>query len=301
MTHQKSALWALDAFAEKTVQTKNLDVMFNLCEALKLQIDPVYILSSGQLQIQNEFYPNWALDYKKAAGTLMEGIIKDSNYLNIKSPTVLTSSTDNLRGAVDALLKFAKQNQSKAIFVNSHANEGLTRFFLGSFVETLLLQSKIPVVVTNPSTEKRSKIKKIMLPTSFFSDTKQGLEDAVLLANRLHAELHIYHKEIVPTYLAFPEAPFYTIYIDDIAKKLKKNEHDWMEWAKKQGVNAKVIIDKSQEAGVIGKHIIKYAEKNHIDLICLMSQSSQIEAAILGSTARYVVRHAHCPVWVHHT
>jgi nucleotide-binding universal stress UspA family protein len=300
MSHSRTAIWAVDAFSEKAQQTKNLNTMQLISEALHLEIDPVYVLTSSEVHIQNDLYPTWAMNYEKASSTFLEALVKSVHFLKMRKATVLTSHIDSLRGSIDQLLKYAKSKHTRLIFVNSHAKEGLSRFFLGSFTETLLLQSKIPVLVTNPTTETRSSIKNIMFPTNFFNDTRQGLEDAVLLSKRLGAELTLYHKEVTPLYLAFPEAPFYNIYIEDIAKKLKKNADEWVEWAKKQGVACKVYIDNSTDSGVIGKHITQYAENHKIDLICLITQSSSLEAAILGSTARYVARHAHCPVWVHH-
>lgn len=301
MNHDKSIIWAVDAFAEKDLQVRGLKILSALSESLNLEIDPVYVLSSSQVQIQNDFYPTWAIDYEKASGNLLDDLVKLGHFLKVKKPTVLTTTTDSLRGTTDELIKHAKKTHAKAIFVNSHANEGLPRFFLGSFTETLLLQSKIPIIITNPTTSSPSKIKNIMLPTNFSHGMRQGLEDAVYLAKKLKAELTLYNKEITPLYLTFPEAPFYNIYMDDIAKQLRKNAQEWMEWSKNQGVHCKLALDNSKEMGVVGKHIVKYAEENSIDLICLISQSSALEAAILGSTARYVVRHAHCPIWVHHS
>nr|ADI87852.1 hypothetical protein AKSOIL_0344 [uncultured bacterium Ak20-3] len=300
MSHRKHIVWAIDAFAEKSLQIKGIKILKLVSEAFGLEVEPVYVLSSGQVQVQSELYPKWSLDYEKASENLLDDLIRLANLSKVSKPTVLIESTGSLRGATEELVKFSQNKHAKFIFVNSHANEGLPRFFLGSFTETLLLQSKIPVIVTNPTTEMRGKISHILFPTDFYNDARKGFEDAVQLAVKLQAKLTLYHKEITPLYLTFPEAPFYSIYIEDIHKQIKKNAADWLAWAKNQGAKCELVMDNSVENGVLGKHLIAYGEKNNVDLICLITKSSALGAALLGSTARYVTRHAHCPVWVEH-
>ncbi len=300
MSHKRTAIWAIDAFAEQELQIKGLKVLKLMTEVFNLEIDPVYVLTSGQVQIENELYPEWAVNYERASENLMQDIVKLSPFTIHKKPTVLVANTSSLRGASEELLKYAKNTNARFIFTNSHANKGLPRFFLGSFTETLLLQSTIPVIVSNPTTEIPDHIKHILFPTDFFSSSRKGLEDAVQVALRSNAKLTLYHKETAPLYLSFPEAPFYNVYMEDMAKELKKNADIWFQWAKKQGVNCELVMDNAPEIGPVGKNILLYAEKARVDFICVVTKSSAVGAALLGSTARHLVRNAHCPVWVHH-
>lgn len=301
MANEKIIVWAVDAFAEKDLQVKGLKILKAISKAFDLEVEPVYVLSSGQVQVQNELYPNWAMDYENAAEIQLKTIAQKGNLKKQKKPKVLLAQTDSLRGATEELVKYSKSKHAKLIFVNTHSYEGLSRFFLGSFTETLLLQTKIPVLVTNPTTEIPSKIRHILFPTDFLHDSRKGLEDAVELAKKLDAKLTLYHKTITPLYLSFPEAPFYSVYVEDLSKQLSKHSKSWLHWAKEQGANCELVMDESADNGVLGKNVIAYAEKDKIDLICVVTKSSAVGAALLGSTARYLVRHAHCPVWVHHS
>ena len=298
---EKTIVWAIDAFAEKKLQTKGLKTLKTISEAFGLEVDPVYVLSSGQVQVQNELYPNWAVDYEGISAVQLKRITQLAELKITKKPTILIAKTDSLQGATARLINYGKKINAKFIFANTHSNEGLSRFFLGSFTETLLLQNKIPVLVTNPTTETPAKIRHILFPTDFLHESRKGLEDAVELALKLNAKLTLYHKKIIPLYLSFPDAPFYNVYIEDLSKQLIKNSKNWLLWAKSRGAKCNLVMDRSIDTEALGRNIIKFAEKNKIDLICSVTKSSAMGAALLGSTARYLVRHAHCPVWVHHS
>lgn len=294
-------IWAVDAFAEKELQIKGIKVLKVLSKVLDLEVAPVYVLSSGQIQVQTELYPSWSFDYEKVSENLLEEIVRLGKFEKASKSKVLIDSSGSIRGATEQLLNYCKSVHAKFIFTNSHANEGLPRFFLGSFTETLLLQSKIPVLITNPTTEVPPQIKHILFPTDFFEDGRRTFEEVVALSKKFEAKLTLYHKEITPLYLTFPEAPFYNLYIEDYAKQNKKNAGEWLAWAKKHGADCELHTDDTHEVGVLGKHVIKYSEDKKVDLICVVTKSSALGAALLGSTARYIVRHAHCPVWVQHS
>lgn len=301
MKTKNTIVWAVDAFAEKNLQRKGIHFLSHISKSLGFSVDPVYVLSSGQVQIQNELYPTWSNDYKKASETLLKELTKDLSIENLQDPKTLISPESSLRSATEELINYSKNKNVKFIYVNTHANEGLPRFFLGSFTETLLLQSKTPILSVNPTVETPKEIKNILFPTDFSSDSQKGLEEIIDLSINLKAKLTLYHKTLTPLYLSFPEAPFYSVYLEDIKKHIKEKATKCVESAKEKGANCELVMDNSQETGSLGNSIIQYTEKHPVDMICFMTSSTTISAAILGSTARHLVRHAHCPVWVQHT
>lgn len=59
-------------------------------------------------------------------------------------------------------------------------------------------------------------------------------------------------------------------------------------------VSTAVVSDSS-----VGQGLVQYAEDNHCDLIVLGEKPKGfIDRMLLGSVSRYVLRHAHCSIWI---
>jgi nucleotide-binding universal stress UspA family protein len=72
-----------------------------------------------------------------------------------------------------------------------------------------------------------------------------------------------------------------------------------LEDAKARAAEAGVQAETHLVAGSAAVEICKLAEKRHADLIVMGSRGhGPLAAALLGSVAAHVVRHAHCPVMV---
>lgn len=77
---------------------------------------------------------------------------------------VLPSGEHSIRQAVARTLEYAKSEKVDCIALSTHARGGLGRFFLGSFAETLLMQSALPTLVVNPSCPWQVPFSRILCP-----------------------------------------------------------------------------------------------------------------------------------------
>ncbi|HBH60540.1 MAG TPA: universal stress protein [Nitrospiraceae bacterium] len=139
------------------------------------------------------------------------------------------------------------------------------------------------------------KVERILFPTDFSEGSEYALQSAVDLAKHYNARLSILHV-IYDIAKAF-QSHVPHISVDEIHKEMNT-------WALKEldkccieETRGLANVDKSVLVGVPYEEIIKFAEKEKIDLIVIGTYGrSGIQRFIFGSTAERVVRSAPCPV-----
>lgn len=298
MAKKKRIIWSVDAFSEAEIQVPAVKLLNVLSEFLSIEVTPVYILSPAAVKLNPYFHPDWKAFYKGAASTALTKLIEDSGLKNVKDPTILHSDAALKQKSITKLTTFAEKLNAAAIVTSSHARKGASRFFLGSFAETLLLKAKIPILVVNPSMQVPEKINNILFPTDFNTKLRKGFEKSLSLTKEFDAQMTIFYKQETPLIVSNPDFPNFEIYLEAQEKFFKDSKILWLKWAQARNVQAKVARDETISFGDAGYYIVEYAKKVKTDMICMTTASSQVSSALLGSTARYVVRHAHCPVWV---
>jgi len=83
--------------------------------------------------------------------------------------------------------------------------------------------------------------------------------------------------------------------LQELRENAKKIVDEAVEYFKKRGFKAEGVV----KEGHVGKTIVETAKDLDVDLIAMGTRGlSGLKALILGSVARYVVNHAHCPVLV---
>lgn len=137
-------------------------------------------------------------------------------------------------------------------------------------------------------------VKKILLPTDFSEGARNALPYAVELAKQYNASLYLIHVIYdinQASGLHVPHVNLDQLYseIESVAKK--ELERFGLEELRGMNVQREVI------RGVPYEEIVKYAEKNQIDLIVIGTHGRKgLEKVFFGSTAEQVLRRAPCAV-----
>lgn len=131
--------------------------------------------------------------------------------------------------------------------------------------------------------------KHILLPVEL--DTDVDLSDACAKAQALLSEdgrmtlLHVVQP--IPAYVETqlpPELP---------AQTIQTAKSELAALADKHGASGSTVL-----IGPIGRSIVDWADENAAECIVMASHQPAISDLLLGSTAAWVVRHAHCAVLV---
>jgi nucleotide-binding universal stress UspA family protein len=190
--------------------------------------------------------------------------------------------------------------------LSTHAADGLERLFLGSFAETALMRSKVPLYVVNPKNPPAQKVKTIFFPTDLSPASRKTFGTLLAHAKRLKAKVVLYQKLVLPVQpllsagsLLIGGAPIQMeIFAQEQALKSDREADQWVAQGKAAGVKVEWVLDK--KVGTVKEGILRTARAKKAQLIALSSSAGMIEAALVGSVARQVVREARCPVWVVH-
>jgi nucleotide-binding universal stress UspA family protein len=139
------------------------------------------------------------------------------------------------------------------------------------------------------------KVKKIMFPVDFTESSHKVAKHVKFYAQALGAELTLIHTIRGPEDFSGFEmgAAWWSSYEGELLKGAQKAMDSFMEeeFGGMKGVKNVVLI------GDIVEEIVKYAQKNNIDLIIVGTHGRKgLEKVVFGSVAEGIVKKAHCPV-----
>lgn len=302
-------IWALDAFEDnKELNQKMADYLTQIHKTTMAEIEPLYLLRENEIVLPTYEVPAWVTDHSKTAESLFREVLTDYNLPFLKDPKVIPHASQSHAGAAETLSHYAARTQTDLIVVGSHGRQGIQRFILGSFAESLLLQSEVPVCVIGPHTTHMHGPKNILFPTEFGEHSKDNFRHTLELAKNLRAGITLLHAIPRPIESLFEMDTRPKVYnykgqmlsLEQIVElTIESQSHraqHWVSWAEKEGVTAQFIIDSSFKA--VDELILETVEKADIDMIVMEAQSGPLSAALLGSYTRNVVRKANCPVYV---
>ena len=138
-------------------------------------------------------------------------------------------------------------------------------------------------------------IKSIVVPVDFFENTDKLVDYAAYIAGALSAQLnfvHVVNRIQGDAMLGMPlSAEFLARYEKDMRQRMDNLVEDVQ--GRCPGSTGSVVT------GEAVSDIVAYAETSGADLIIISTHGSKgLESILLGSVARRVVKHAHCPVLV---
>lgn len=294
----KKVIWAVDVDSESVVQDRVAVALRPFLAAAHAAVEPIFVLSpkSG---IPAKQLPLWEKTFRHVAEERVAGVASRCELPGVDTPTVLVNRESSLRSAAELLVSEGKARGADVIAVSTHARHGISRAFLGSFAETILLQSTLPVLVVNPGINAPNKISRVLFPTDFGQPSRRGFEAAVSLSKQLGAKLWLYYKkpELFPA--AYPEAYVLYQYVEEAESQLKETGKAWTHWAQNHGIEASFVFDGSP--GNVAQAILDFAQAEKIELVSIVAQRGPISSVLLGSVTRHIVRNAQCTVWVQHS
>jgi nucleotide-binding universal stress UspA family protein len=298
-------IWAVDAFHENPkTQLRALQSFLKMSGgAGSAAIQPVAVLHSGSYDpVTNTFPKNWHELASHALGNIIDAF---ENVVNagVLPARLIKVDKPSLTASVDALIQFAIEESASLILVSSHARKGIDRFALGSFAETLVLRSPVPVFVVNPRAKAHQKLTTILYPTDFSTASKKGFDRVLTMAQRLGMQILICHKMKLP-YVSPPLGLRIPTVSREALRELKAERvaiaKEWAKRAELSGTRTKFHVD--SQGGAPLDSILKSSKKlGPKAMIGITSQSGPVGAAVLGSLTRQILRSAVCPVLVVHS
>lgn len=303
-------LWATDAFESSPDLDDNIvRVIRRFTEKQSVEIEPVYVLSPDQLNLNVEFSAPWTEDLMPAATKGLKYKLRNADIPGITAPQILIHARSSLKGAVDTLATYAESNNHDFIVTGSHSRKGLKRLVLGSFSEELLLRSNLPVLVVGShmeswSTAHVNRPLRMLIPNDLSDPTSSFFGRAFGMAKDLKAETSLLHVIPRPAQMVLQSGVYLVsggwvpvpLYMEKESEKQKHAASRVLLQAHDQNVSCDLIVDAGSTSVV--DSILKNARETQSNVVAMASQSGSLAATLIGSITRQVVRTSPCPVMV---
>jgi nucleotide-binding universal stress UspA family protein len=293
-------IWAVDPYnIEKSLLTKSIIYLEKLARDLGAKIKPVYILSPNSFYLPTDYFiPPTMPDFARHAKLELDETLSKIKSKAFLPGTVILDSSNSLRGAAATFIENAKDEKALCIFATTHGRRGLPRFWLGSFVETLLMYSPIPVIALNPTTKSSSNISSILLPTDLSKSSSKSLQKIIPLAKRLNAKIYILHVLRHFEGTAWGDYSMYTDTKEEVKASAQKRLSTWVKTCEKARIPCEAVIVDTFDS--VTDAILKVAKEKNVKLVAMAALSGPIENVLTGGITRQVVRYGECPTWVVH-
>jgi nucleotide-binding universal stress UspA family protein len=294
-------LWAVDVFAEDLeLQRPAAWLLRALSRKFKLEIEPVYMMATFPYAVPKTV-PQEFLDQTRESGQdELNEMTRRMKLPSVQPLRVLPVSSLSTRESVDQLLEHARTSQADLIIVSTHARKGMRRVLMGSFAETLLLQSPVPTLVVNPHWNSVTELKHILFPTDFSDESQIAFDQVLDMAKALGAKVTLYHRFELPgagySGLLYEAYSAYERSIQDELESKREQVKRAETLARERGVKLNTRLDTRGMKSVADSILALGKEKGGI--IMMASRSSSFSSTLLGSVTRRVLRDSILPVWV---
>lgn len=212
---------------------------------------------------------------------------------------VLNEPSTSRRKAVDRLVHYAREINSDFIAVASHGRSGPGRLVLGSFAESLLASSPIPILFLNDTKDVSSS--KILFATDLSESSRTALDLFLDEMKGYSGELVLFHAVSPPGAIFDTGIMGVPVYLPESywleQKQWTERECDLiLKSVKSKGFNVRMVV----QDGVLNTPaaIEKCAQDENVGLIGMASVSRGLESAVIGSVAKEIFRSRRWPVWV---
>ena len=156
-------MWAIDPFS---ALPKAHAAAYSFMKALSgstPDIAVVYVASPSEANLSAAFDKPAADRYTRYPMELVKKALKTAKItLQPKKVKVIPEMRLSQTAAVECLVRHAESEKAECIVLNTHSRKGLSRLVLGSFAESLIHKSSIPLLVLNPTAKSNSSIMKIL-------------------------------------------------------------------------------------------------------------------------------------------
>jgi nucleotide-binding universal stress UspA family protein len=294
----KKAIWAVDPFGDPRTQSAAATLAQVLNRAAP--VEAVYIHGSSPIESDKAAIRAGLL---KAESKLKEFLKK----IGFKGKSqILAHGADYVRAEVKTLTSYAKKSKADVVLLSTKARSGLLRQILGSFAETLMLESSVPTMIVNPKAKVSATPGIILFPTDYSDLSLVAYKKLLNFAKDIGASVKLFHQyqgeiQSLPKNVAYYRSDKWLEaedLLDDELIEVRKKINKWFALAKKQGVPCHHTIKFGLKN--IADATLELAKKENPWMIAMASVTGPVAATFLGSNARWVVRDARCPVWVMH-
>ena len=294
-------IWAVDPSAKEELQTAAISAVKTLATNRSATIEPVYLLSTFLDSVPSQSFGDTVALTRAAISNRFQKLLVELKQLSpeMKPLTVLTGTELSKRRMALELNSYAKSQRADVIVLATHGRTGPERWLLGSFAESLIRESEIPLLVVDPHWTTNDVFNTILFPTDFSDLSKEAYLEVLDLAETLQSSITIFHKvtlTITPElHLMLTRYPEYERIRDLKIEDCRNNAKAWAKEGTQRGLSVSVSINEDFSESVIDGI---FKEQTRIGGIIALASHSEGSSGQPGRTTMAIIHGSSSPVWV---
>lgn len=293
-------VWAIDPFSDDMDLVKSASLLLkDFATGRSLSVNPVYLFRDNKSKPNSPEFVASSDEVTERGQEVMDRFIEKAMAHKIAKLKVLDNPNASHKEAAVGIVRYASQKSADLILIASHGRKGIERWRMGSFAETLLLNSDIPVFILNLLWDQESNFKNILFSTDFSNESKVAFQRLCLFAKFLGSEITIFHK-MSYDYVTIPYVAMshyrYDAEVEEEVDDCVREGEQWVKEAHDYGVHARFVLDRSIRNAVAAEVLLESDKKP--GLIALASESPEILYSVFGAVTTKVLRNTRHPVWV---
>jgi nucleotide-binding universal stress UspA family protein len=188
--------------------------------------------------------------------------------------------------AGDKICELAESRGCDLVVIGAKGHSTVSRILLGSISDFVATHAHCSVLVVRPMDQNRSaRPLRIEVGYEETAPAQAALEEITQIAWGSQVEFHVVTMTYTLSLLGFDELT-----------KIRKSGQMVAERLTDLGLNANYHFEQVDH---LGEGLVKFAEDHQSDLVVVgETPRSLLGRALMGSTSRYVLRHAPCTVWI---
>ena len=281
---------AVDLYDETERDPLIYDELSKWCSDVKTDVQPVFIhVSSPEVDVFTNQMVQPRVDYA--------ALLKPFADLKIIHTPIITRKKE-----IEELLAYAKEQNADLIALISQGKSGLEKKLLGSFAETLLLKSEIPLLFLEEEVSSREKVNKILFATDFSEASKKGFHILLNHVKLQKPEIVIFNAIPLPQFSAAGHVYAQALnvlpqrYWDEQRKWAEDKGDEFQNIALKMGLSTRIEI--ANQVYSIENAVHEVVRREKVKLIAMVSVSQPLQRFLIGSVSRTILRTRIKPIWI---
>jgi len=186
----------LDVLAsDPRVTARIRQTLDELADRATLVVEPIYVLSKRELGISSDLvlWERYLLPVSLTAAADVKALT--SERWEMKELQILVQDSASLNQRTKRLTEYAIASQTDLLITGTHARKGVSRILLGSFAESLLRHTPVPLITVSPDTEFQPANGKsfLLFATDLSEESENGLTQILPLAKMLGLGIKFLH------------------------------------------------------------------------------------------------------------
>lgn len=291
---KQTLIWAVDPQQrEIRPSAASVQALVDLADRMNWRIKPVSILSPSIAELDRGLFQSVS-----DAQSMLNAFLKSYALPTECEPKVLVAEISGQEEAVKKLIHFSLHSKAAAIVVSSHGRSGIDRLFLGSFAETALKLSPLPVIFLNREAAKHGEA--IFFPTDFSADSLSSYNHLLDTVAGRKVPIILFNEVTYP----LPADMGMGVYLPDSflleqENWAKEEASRWVAMAKKKEIEARAVVRVGGIGAVSSDEVIAAADEFLAGVVVLTTKSSAMGRTLFGSVAFPVFRANHCLTMVY--